>query len=205
MKKGTTKMMRKMLSTCAILLIAVLGTGCASTELINSWRDPDYTGSVTSLVVLGVSKQASVRRVFEDEFAAQLRTKGIRAIPSYTLIAEDGPVDEERLRAAIESAKTDGVIITRLVNIQNKTTVTSTAAVGRPYYYGYYSRAWVGYYEPLVHQYEVVTAETTIFARERGEPVWSGTTETFAPENLKKETAIFAKTVIKALEKEGLI
>lgn len=198
-------MMRNMLSACAILLMSVLATGCASTELINSWRDPNYTETVTSLVVLGVSKQASVRRVFEDEFAAQLRSRGIRAIPSYTLIDDDGPVDEERLRAAIESANTDGVIITRLVRIQNETAVTPTVAAPRPYYYGYYSRAWVGYYEPNAYQYEVVTAETTIFARERAAPVWSGTTETFAPENLKKETAGFAMTVIKALEKEGLI
>lgn len=197
--------MRNTLNTCAILLASVLVSGCASTELVNSWRDPDYAESVTSLVVLGVSKQASVRRVFEDEFATQLRTRGIRAIPSYTLIADDGPLDEGSLRAAIESANTDGVIITRLVNIQNRTMVTSNATVGAPYYYGFYSRAWVGYYEPSVHQYEVVTAETTVFARERAEPVWSGTTETFAPEDLKKETTGFAKTVISALEKEGLI
>ena len=144
------ELMRKILATCAICLVPALITSCASTELINSWRDPNYTEPVTSLVVLGVSKQASVRRVFEDEFAAQLRARGIRAIPSYTLFADDGPVDEERLRAAIESANTDGVIITRLVNVQNKTTVTSTS-MARPYYYGYYSRAWVGYYEPYVH------------------------------------------------------
>ena len=185
------------------MLVSVLANGCASTELTNSWRDPGYTQAVTSLVVMGVSKQATVRRVFEDEFAAQLRSRGIRAIPSYTLINEDGPVDEERLRAAVGSANTDGVIITRLVGVKDRTVTTGPTA--RPYYYGYYSRAWVGYYDPVVQQYEVVTLETTIFALGRAEPVWSGTTETFAPEDVKKETAGVAKTVMQALEKEGLI
>jgi hypothetical protein len=184
--------------------MSILATGCASTELVNSWRDPAYNQTVTSLVVMGVSKQASVRRVFEDEFAAQLRSRGIRAIPSYTLINEDGPLGEERLRATIESANTDGVIITRLVRVKDVTR-TTTGSTTAPYYYGYYSRAWVGYYDPVVQQYEVVTLETTIFALGRAEPVWSGTTETFAPEDVKKETAGIAKAVMKALEKEGLI
>ena len=196
-------MMRNMPNTCAILLMSILTSGCASTELVNSWRDPNYTESVTSLVVLGVSNQASVRRVFEDEFAAQLRSEGLRAIPSYTLIADDGQIDEERLRTAIESANTDGVIITRLAGVKDVTVMTGSTAA--PYYYGYYSRAWVGYHDPFVQQYEVVTLETTIFALGRAEPIWSGTTETFAPEEVKKETAGFAKVVMDALADEGLI
>ncbi|NIO41589.1 MAG: hypothetical protein GTO41_16265, partial [Burkholderiales bacterium] len=79
---------------------------------------------MTSMVVVGVSKQASVRRVFEDEFAAQLRSRGIRAVPSYTLIAEDGPVEESRLRAAVESANTNAVILTRLVKVDRTLTVS---------------------------------------------------------------------------------
>ncbi len=202
-------MMRNIFSAGAILITSIMAAGCASTELVNSWRDPGFTDSLTSLVVVGVSKQASVRRVFEDEFATQLRSQGVRAVPSYTLVAEDGPIDESRLRAAVESANADGVIITRLVSIKDRTTVTTAAPMGppiaAPYYYGYYSGAWIGYYEPVVHQYEVVTAETTIFSHGRAEPVWSGTTETFAPEDLKKETAGFAKTVMRALAKDGLI
>ena len=202
--------MRSLQSACAILLLAAFVTGCASTKLTNSWRNPDYDGPVTGMVVLGVSKQASVRRVFEDEFAAQLRSQGIRAIPSHTLIPEDGPVEEERLRAAVESAGTDAVIITRLVKIESKISVTPAYAGPAygfsPYYYGYYSGAWVGYYEPpVVREYDVVTAETTVFANGRAEPVWSGTTETFAPGKLKKETAGFARVVMDALAAEGLI
>lgn len=209
-KQGITESMRSLQSACAILLLAAFVTGCASTKLTNSWRNPDYDGPVTGMVVLGVSKQASVRRVFEDEFAAQLRSQGIRAIPSHTLIPEDGPVEEERLRAAVESAGTDAVIITRLVKIESKISVTPAypgPAYGfSPYYYGYYSGAWVGYYEPpIVREYDVVTAETTVFANGRAEPVWSGTTETFAPGELKKETAGFAKVVMDALAAEGLI
>ncbi len=192
------------------LLLTLVATGCASTTLTNSWRDPNYEGLMTSMVVVGVSKQASVRRVFEDEFAAQLRSRGIRAVPSYTLIAEDGPVEESRLRAAVESANTNAVILTRLVKVDRTLTVSPSYPPlmydQLPYYYGFYSRAWLGYYEPpIVQQYDVVTAETTVFARGRADPVWSGTTETFAPGKLKKETSEFAMVVMDALAAEGLI
>ena len=55
-----------------MLILVLVSAGCASTTLTNSWRAPDYSDAISSLVVVGVSKQASVRRVFEDEFAAQL-------------------------------------------------------------------------------------------------------------------------------------
>ncbi len=191
-----------------LMILALVAAGCASTTLTNSWRAPDYNGSMTSLVVVGVSKQASVRRVFEDEFATQLRMQGVRAVPSYTLVPDDGPIDKDTLRSAVDSTDADAVIITRLVKIENEVTVTQPgpplATRYDPYYYGFYSRAWVGYYEPpVVHQYDVVTAETTVFVRDRAEPVWSGTTETFAPADLKKETAGFAKVVIDALAKKN--
>jgi len=201
-------MARIITSRLFIALTAVIVAACASTTLTNSWRASDYSGQLTSLMVVGVSKQASVRRVFEDEFVIKLRERGIKAVPSYTLIGQDGPVGAEQLREAVDTADIEAVIITRLVRVDKQVAVTPStpAPVRRPYYYGYYSTAWVGYYEPAtVHQYEVVTAETTVFVRDRAEPVWSGTTETFAPENLRKETAGFAATVMKALADDGLI
>ena len=200
-----------LLNVCRLIAVLpiFLAAGCASTTLTNSWRAPDYNDSISSLVVVGVSKQASVRRVFEDEFAAQLEAQGVRAVPSYTLVPEDGPIDEDSLRNAVDSSGADAVIITRLVKVENKVAVTQPSppiTARYPYYYGYYSRAWVGYYEPpIVQEYDIVIAETTVFVKDRAEPVWSGTTETFAPTDLKKETTGFANVVIDALVKESLI
>jgi len=47
-------------------------TGCAATQIINQWSNPDYTAATFKRVlVIGVSKQTSIRRTFEDEFVAQ--------------------------------------------------------------------------------------------------------------------------------------
>src|SRR5690349_11709708 len=81
----------KLRTTLFLLLVASLLYACASTKLINSWRDPKYSGPpLTKVLVIGVTKQAVVRRTFEDAFAHELSGHGAAAVPSYTLIAEDG-------------------------------------------------------------------------------------------------------------------
>ena len=73
-------------------------------------------------------------------------------------------------------------------------------------FYGWYSAAWVGYYEPpMVYQYDVVTSETSLYSPPQSRLVWSGMTETFAPQDVKKETRGFAKVIIGALREQGII
>jgi hypothetical protein len=191
---------------CAITLLLA---ACASTSLTNSWRDPAYTGpALKKIMVMGVSTQPSVRRVFEDEFVAELKVAGVGAVASYKLIPQDGKADEATLQRAVHEAGADGALITRLVRIEMKTQVTSGFYQSGPAmgFYGWYSSAWVGYYEPpMVYQYDVVTAETSLYDINAQRLLWSGTTETFAPTNVKKETKEFATVIIDALKQQRLI
>ncbi len=195
-----------------MLLLAawvVLLAACASTSLVNQWKSPSYSGApLTKILVVGVSRQPSVRRVFEDEFVAQLRAAGVEAIPSYTLLPQDGPVEQSALEEAVTKSGAQAVLVTRLVRREQKTQVTGgfyqpAPALG---FYGWYSSAWMGYYEPpTVYRYDVVTAETSLYRPDQAQPVWSGTTETTAPEDVRKETAGFAKVIIRALRTQHII
>jgi len=199
--------MRSWLAAAA--LTALLLGGCASTSLVNQWKAPDYTGGpMRKVLVVGVTKQPSLRRVFEDEFAARLEAAGVNAVPSYTVIKEDGQADEAVLESAVQGLGADGVLVTRLVNKEQVTQISPgfyhpAPALG---FYGWYSSAWMGYYEPpTVYQYDVVTAETSLYSPPQSTLVWSGTTETFSPKDVKKETTEFAEIIIGALRKEGII
>jgi hypothetical protein len=189
--------------------IALILSACASTTLTNSWRDPSYTGpSLKKIMVMGVSTQPSVRRVFEDEFVSELKAAGVGAVASYTVIPQDGKADEATLQQAVREADADGALTTRLVRIETKTQVTPGFYPPGPAmgFYGWYSSAWIGYYEPpMVYQYDVVTAETSLYDINAQRLLWSGTTETFAPTNVKKETPGFAKIIIEALKRQHLI
>ena len=191
-------------ATAGVLLAA-----CASTSLVNQWRAPEYHGpKFTKVLVTGVSQQPSVRRVFEDEFSSRLRAAGVDATPSYTLMPYDGQADEAQLREAVQKSGAQGVLITRLVRVEQKTQVTP--GVYRPMpvagFYGWYASYWNGYYEPpTIYQYDIVTVETSLYSVPLSELVWSGMTETFSPQDVRKETEGFAKVIIEALRKQGLI
>ena len=60
---------------------------CGSTELVHQWSNPAYASpSFKKVMVIGVTKQAGIRRTFEDEFVAQLKAAGVNATPSYLYI-----------------------------------------------------------------------------------------------------------------------
>jgi hypothetical protein len=195
-------------------LVVVL-SACASTSLDNTWKDPHYSGGpLSKVLVVGVSTQASVRRTFEDTFAQALTQQGVQAVASYTLIPEDGQIAEDALKKATEQAGADGVLITRMVGRTTDVTAWPEPAPMPPAgfgmrrgYYGYYSGAWVGYYEPVttVQTTDYVIAETTLFRTDAPEPVWSATSRTVEPRDVRKATEGFAKVMIAQLRKEGLI
>ena len=153
------------LRLCLVVLAALGVASCSSTQLVNQWNNPAYTSaSFKKVMVIGVTKQAAIRRTFEDEFGAQLKAAGVNATPSYLYIPQDGPVGEAVLKQALKEAAADAVIITRLVRVQQKTEIA-------PGYYApdpgmaihpLYTTAWNDYYEPpIVYRSELYTSETS--------------------------------------------
>ena len=193
-----------------LLLVAVIASGCASTQIVNAWQDPKFPGPpLERVMVIDVTKRAGIRRTLEDEFVRELAAKGVQGVASYTLIPEDGEVPKERFTQAVKESGVQGVLITRLVKVEVQTQVYYAGPYGRPPYfgfYGYYSWAWVGYYDPpQVYTYDVVTAETNLFDAVSDTLIWSGTTQTFAPRNAKKDAREFANVIIKALSTSHII
>ncbi|HXV11718.1 MAG TPA: hypothetical protein VD839_13040 [Burkholderiales bacterium] len=203
------------LTRAATLLLVVLllcGAGCASTTLTSVWRDPGYTGGpLRSVLVMGISEETGIRRIFEDEFSAKLQSVGVIAIPGYTVIPQDGPAEAVVLDAAIVKAGAQGVLITRLLRIERRTNYApgyyrAVPAVG--YYrnfHGYYTSAWVPYAPAQAYDYDIVALETNLWSPRQGELIWSGITESFAPSNVRQATREFADVIIRALREQKLI
>jgi hypothetical protein len=195
----------RILAPATVLTLAA----CASTELVNQWSNPAYTSpSFKKVMVIGVTKQAGIRRTFEDEFTAQLKAAGVNATPSYLYIPQDGPIGEAVLKQALKEAAADAMIITRLVRVQQKTEIA-------PGYYPpdpamavhpLYTTAWNDYYEPpIVYRSEIYTCETSLYDTLKNRVVWSGTAQTTTPGNLNQEIKDYAGVMISALKDKNLI
>jgi len=192
----------------ALALIALFLAACASTTLTNSWKSPEYKGpELKKLLVVGVSKEATTRRTFEDEFVKQIKAAGVDAVASYTVMPEDGKAEEGRLKQAIKDAGADGALITHLVRVDVATQYSpSFYPAGGLGMYGGYSGAWAGYYDaPVVSQTDTVVLETSLYSADDSKLLWSGTTDTFAPTSIKENMPGFAKVIIGALKKDKFI
>jgi FlaG/FlaF family flagellin (archaellin) len=188
--------------------IAVILAACASTSLTNSWTDPTYKGPrLKKLMVMGVSNQPALRRTFEDEFVKSLKAAGVDAVASYQFVPEDGKAEEAKVKEAVTKAGADGVLITRLVRVDVNTQAApaypATMGMG---FYGGYTGAWGGFYDPpVVTQTDTLVLETNLYGVDASRLLWSGTTDTFAPTNMKQEMPDFSKLIIGQLKSHKLI
>ena len=200
----------------------LLLTACATTSMVDTWRDPNYKGKAfRNFLVVGITKDPGVRRVFEDIFTAELRNRGLQATASYTVTPPDQPVTKDLLTEAVKETGADAVVTTRVVNIQQQTSVTpgyvDTYGAGPgpyPYAYPYMypQRDLYTYYgasqviqPPTVQTYEVATLETVLFDVADASMVWSGTSTTFETNQTVTVSKDLSKLIIQSLAKAGLI
>jgi hypothetical protein len=185
----------------ALLLLAA----CASTTLRSAWYDTTYSGGAFKrILVAGVGGSLSDRRVFEDIFSQKLIEAGVEGAPGYRFIPEASRANEPGWNAGVASSGADGVLVVRLLRVDQKTRVTTTMVPGPVF--GPYAWWGPGWYEvPDVQQYETAIVESTLYDAKTKRPVWSATTETFNPTSVEKETPGFADLIIKQLAARGLI
>jgi hypothetical protein len=214
---------RVMMAVRLVQLVLVVGamlllTGCATTSMVDTWRDPNYKGKAfRNFLVVGITKDPGVRRIFEDIFTAELRNCGLKATASYSVTPQDQPVTRELLTEAVKKTGADAVVTTRIVNIQQQTSVTpgyveTYGAGAYPYPYLYPQRDLYSYYgatqviqPPTVQTYEVATLETVLFDVADASMVWSGTSTTFETKQTVTVSKDLSKLIIQNLIKAGLM
>lgn len=204
---------------CSWLVALLLLVGCSSTVVTGSWKDPSYSGQVKKIYVVGIAKQETTRRIFEDEFRKQLASFGVTGISSYKDLPTSAEVNKEVIEAKIRANGADSVLLARAIGkrteeVVNPGRVTSYDTGPRGYYpdpyyrnYGnYYARSRDIVYQPAtVSQFEVVTIEANLYNAANAELIWSAQLETIVEENLDKLLADFIETVTKDLKAKGLI
>ena len=201
----------------ALSLGAALLTACAApTVLTTQWVDPQFAGKppLRSLLVMGITKDPSNRRVFEDQMVAQLGARGVRAVPSYRFAPDAAAAERVKLEQAVKEAGVSGVLLTRVINVSEQVNVTPGMVMGPPLgygfggFYGYYGGMWAAsyYLPPTVYTTQHVAADTRLFETTDFKVVWSGSTTT-TPSGGSVDSLFqqFSQLIVGALAKDGLI
>ena len=199
-------------SVTAALLSALMLTACgATTKIPSAWRNPAHQGAPYQKVfVIGVGENDANRRLFEDRFAAALSGEEGNALPSYGALPQSQQLSEAEIRGAIRGGGFDGVVITQLIAVDEKTEYVPPRTHTQPgyvrEYHDYYGYSWevahrAGYYQT----HTIVRLETNLYDVGTGDLVWSGQSETLNPSSTTDIIDSVTKAVAKRLREESLI
>ncbi len=200
----------------AALAATALTSCAASTQLTSSWVDPEAASRThKKIVVVGVTPQGSMRRMFEDQFVNELRKRGIDAMASYTQVGETGKLDQAQAEAKLKELGADGVMVTRLVDQETvqeyyPPSYTTVAAPSAYYggWYGYYSLGYSYMSSPgYVAENKIYRVETNFYDVANPKLLWSGLTETTLAqgEAAQSEIGPTILTILADMEKKNVI
>jgi len=204
------------LSKLFIFLVAVSALAACSktkTSIPLSWRNPSVEHTVfKKLFVIGIGENDGGRRLFEDTFTKALAERGTSAQASWGLLPQTTQLTEEQIRGAIEGGNFDGVLISRLLSVDQSQQYVppSTYTVPTSYhgygYYGYYGSSYAVVHEPGYFKTNTVfRLETNLYSVANSDLVWSGQSETLNPESLTDVIDSMTAAVAKKLKEEKLI
>ncbi|MFZ1864860.1 MAG: hypothetical protein WAU39_11605 [Polyangiales bacterium] len=187
------------------------------TSIPLSWRNPGFEDAFfRKLFIIGIGRDESARRMFEDTFVKALDARGAEAQSSWTVLPQSEQLTEEQIRSAIDGGGFDGVLITRLLSVeeaqeyvQGKSyVVPKTTHYGYGYYgyYSYYGTSYATVHEPgSIKTNTTVRLETNLYSVATGGLVWSGQTDTINPDSVSELIDSMTAAVTKQLAEEKLI
>ena len=202
----------KLLYALSIIMLFFL-TSCASTKVVSEWKDPSLSGKkFKKIMVIGVAKQPDQRRSYEDEFVRQLQAQGVMAIPSHTLIPRDKMRDRKTITQNIEGLGIDGVIITRLKEVEDKKQFFGEEDKV-PYdnynnMYEYYNSSFViapSSSSRTPTNYQKIGFESNLYDTKTEKLVFSLASNTYAQDNIQKRLGSYIKIVVKKLSQNNLL
>jgi hypothetical protein len=198
-------MIRNLLLGCFMVVLAACGT---STQIVDSWRDPDVvvdTAKIHQFVVAALLKNQTTRHQVEDDIASQFPGK---AVPSYKELGDaELTQDDAVYNQKLKSDGFDGIVMLRLVNVDKTTRYVPGS---NPVYYGswrrYWRYSWTGFYDPGYYTTDkAYNVEVTVYSLLRDKLIWAANTSTVNPSGRGELFSDVSKAVVKRMKKEGFL
>lgn len=195
----------------ALAIAAFVLAACATSNFVSgSWKDSDYHRKIGKVLVVGLSKNQTRRRTFEDTLVEQFHRIGIAAVPSYRLVPLHEPLNKEAVRQevkmAIQGKNFDTVLVSHLIGVDKSTTYVPPSTHLE---YGFYRNIVTAYsivYTPGYLEHDtVVSLETNLYDTASEKLIWSMTSHSFNPADAMDVIKPLSRTIIKDLSAQGLV
>jgi hypothetical protein len=180
----------------SILLLVACGP---STKIEKTWTDPSFTPSAVQsfkkILVMGLLKDESTRRIAEDKMVAAF--KNVTAVQSYSYLQPADTIRNE-VEEKLKKDGFDGVVIMRLADVDKSVSYVPGTGYGGWYGYRY---ATPGYYQ----EDKTFYVETNFYSLPETKLLWSGTTSSLNPNKLDRTIDDVIATLKSQLQKQKLL
>lgn len=179
----------------ALFICLLLLQSCSAGRLLSTWEEKSvkqYT--LGEVLVIGVAKDETKRRIYEDTFSTSLRKLAVNAIPSYTASRQPIQADGKYLREVLKRTHAKSVLITHVVS-ENEEVFhpkqhhqTPERDTVRNYgLYDYYSVTCDSVYNSKISEHATnVVLETSIYDVQTERCIWSARSESIDPVMTRK-------------------
>lgn len=214
---------KRLLSLGTLASLALLFSGCASTEMDQTWTSPDvHKFDFEKVFVIANTQRDRDRFYAENAIAKQItRVHVIRSFEVFEELTDLG--DKERVIQGVKDSGADAVVVLRFKNADSEVSrgqITTRPMdyassfsdyYGGSYYYGtsYDVSAFYATDARSINISNVFYFEVKIFDVETESLLWSGTTRSSFDDsgtpNIEGVITKVAKAVKSALQDEGLV
>jgi hypothetical protein len=202
-----------------IIMIALMHSSCSSTQLVESWKNPDIdTYEPYKILIVGLTSDIQAREKFEEQLKKEFELRGAEAVMSLTILdtnLQKERMTEDELNALEAKLITDGfdtILLTKVIGVEDKISY-------RKEYRGYdethrrFTEEYLMYqdvfYNPEYYEeYTIYHAETSMYCicptKDR-ELIWKGYIDITDPTNVEQTIKDYVRLAIVVLEEEQLI
>jgi hypothetical protein len=182
------------------------------TRMTTEWKNREFVGPAlkgNKVLVTCSAPDETMRRVCEDQWAAQLGTRGVPAVRAYDLSGTQ-PAAQVTADEATALARSSGAVAvaTTQLSVGDVAVVSSGPQVGIGVGGGSYGgAAGVGITFPVggASASRGLASGTTLFDAASGTMVWSGTANTPASNDVTRQVSALTQITIEALQKAGVL
>ena len=210
--------MKSKVKYTVVLIFAVMLSSCANTKFTKQWIDEDFNAEpYDDILVLVVADKMGNRQDAENYIVEKLGETGINAMQSYDILPKTETIDAEAVDKAIDGLQLDAVIVMYATGITEEEYFIPTRRFGVYSGYGYGHAHYGSFYNYYPHAvnyvylpgydntHYVIALETSLFDLNTTKMVWSGQSNTFAPESVDDVIHNITVLTINELKKKKII
>ena len=210
--------MKSIVKYTVVLIFLIMLSSCANTKFTKQWIDEDFNQEpYDDILVLVVADKMGNRQDAENYLVEKLGETGINAMQSYDILPKTETIDAEAVDQAIDGLQLDAVIVMYATGITEEEYFIPTRRFGVYSGYGYGHAHYGSFYDYYPHAvnyvylpgydntHYVIALETSLFDLNTTKMVWSGQSNTFAPDSVDDVIHNITVLTINELKKKKII